>query len=138
MKHRHFSTMVALPAALLFACAASAQMRPQTPQPQTNPQQMPQTQPMPQTQTPPAIPTTTQTRQCANGTNCYNDNNTNGMRGQSFSTLAGSKGYVTQAEAQHDPWLSSHFDQCDRNQDGKVTRTEYQRCHSQNATGGQP
>lgn len=145
MKRTTVPMVVALPAALLLACAAGAQQTPTTqPQPQSQPQQMPQTQPMPQTQAP-AVPTTTQTRQCASGTNCYDNNATdrdtggsNGTRGQSFASLAGSKGYVTQPEAQNDPWLSGHFQQCDKNRDGKLTRSEYRKCHRRNASGGQP
>lgn len=132
MKHTTVSMMVALPAVLLLACAAGAQQTPTT-QPQ------PQTQPTPQT---PAVPTTTQNIQCGNGGNCYDTNTTDrdtsgkSVRSQDFSSLAGSKGYVTQAEARKDPWLSSHFQQCDRNHDGKLTRTEYRKC--QNASGGPP
>lgn len=142
MKHPSVSMMAALPAALLFACAASAQQTPTTqPQPQTQPQQVPQTQPMPQTPAP-AVPTTTQNIQCGNGGNCYDTNTTDrdtsgkSVRSQGFSSLAGSKGYVTQSEARKDPWLSDHFPQCDRNHDGKLTRSEYRKC--QNASGGQP
>jgi hypothetical protein len=136
MKRTTVPVMVVLPAVLLLACAAGAQQTPTT-QPHTPPQQMPQTQPTPQT---PAVPTTTQNIQCGNGGNCYDTNTTDrdtsgkNVRGQDFSLLAGSKGYVTQAEARKDPWLSSHFQQCDRNHDGKLTRTEYRKC--QNASGG--
>ncbi|HEY8230818.1 MAG TPA: hypothetical protein VIG31_10245 [Rhodanobacteraceae bacterium] len=43
----------------------------------------------------------------------------------SFDDLAGSKGYITQQDAQHDAWLSGHFSECDANHDGKLTRQEY-------------
>lgn len=139
MKHTIVSMMIVLPLALL-ACAAVAQQTPTTqPQPQTPPRQMPQTQPMPQT---PAVPTTTQSIQCGNGGNCYDTNTTDrdssgkSVRGQDFSLLAGSKGNVTRSEARKDPWLSSHFQQCDRNHDGRLTRSEYRKC--QNPSAGHP
>ena len=134
MKHRSLSMLAAVPAALLLACAASAQ---QTPRQTTQPQ--PQTQPAQ-----PAVPTTTQNIQCGNGGNCYDNNTTDrdssgkSVRAHGFASLAGSKGYVTQSEAQNDPWLSSHFQQCDRNHDGKLTHSEYRECHRRNASGGQP
>lgn len=130
MKRRHLSMIVALPLALAFAGAAGAQQAPQS-QPQQQPQ--PQTQPMQQT----IPPTSTETMQCASGTNCYDnsttdrDANGNGMRNR-FSSLAGSKGYVTQSEAGGDPWLANHFPQCDANHDGRLTRSEYRTCHRQN------
>lgn len=132
MKRRSMSMLAALPAALLLTCAAGAQQTPTAqPQPQTPP-----------TQPTPAVPATTQNIQCGNGGNCYDNNTTDrdssgkSVRRQDFSLLAGSKGYVTQSEAQKDPWLSSHFQQCDKNHDGKLTRSEYRKC--QNASGGQP
>ena len=132
MKRTPVPMMVTLPAALLFACAASAQQAPpQTPVPQSRPQQ-----------TQPAVPTTTQNIQCGNGGNCYDNNTTDrdssgkSVRAQGFATLAGQKGYVTQSEAQKDSWLSAHFARCDKNHDGKLTRSEYRKC--QNASGGQP
>lgn len=144
MKRKPLAMMAALPMALLLACAASAQQAPAQPQPQSPPQPMPQTQPMPQAPPTPAVPTTTQTRQCASGTNCYDNNatdrdtgGTQNMRGQSFLSLAGSKGYVTQTEARKDAWLSSRFPQCDTNGDGKLTRSEYRKCR-QPTSGGQP
>ncbi|WIG55348.1 MAG: hypothetical protein OJF61_001134 [Rhodanobacteraceae bacterium] len=45
-----------------------------------------------------------------------------------FDVLAGSKGYVTQQDAQRDAWLGAHFNACDANHDGKLTRQEYAQC----------
>jgi len=92
--------MVALAAALLFACAAHAQQapsqirQPQPRQPQPRTQQNP---PLPQ-----AVPTTSaQTMQCAGGGNCYDNNTTDRdisatdndntpRNNPKFSSLAGS------------------------------------------------
>ncbi len=60
----------------------------------------------------------------------YSQSMSNGASGQ-FSRLAGSKGYVTQSEAAQDPWLQQHFQQCDSNHDGQLTRSEYRQCHGQ-------
>lgn len=133
MKRQHVSMIIALPAALLFAGAAGAQQASPT---QSQKPEQPQQQMQP---TQPAVPTTTQTIQCAAGSNCYDNNTTdrdtprNGLRNgnRSFSALAGSKGYVTQSEASASPWLSSHFTQCDSNHDGKVTGSEYRGCTRQ-------
>lgn len=53
----------------------------------------------------------------------------------SFDALAGSKDYITQADAKRDAWLSGHFSVCDSNNDGKLTRQEYAKCMQQNGTG---
>lgn len=53
----------------------------------------------------------------------------------SFDDLAGSKGYITQQDAQHDAWLSGHFSECDANHDGKLTRQEYAQCMQKNGSG---
>lgn len=45
-----------------------------------------------------------------------------------FDDVAGSKGYITQQDAQRIPWLQSHFTQCDANGDGRITREEYSQC----------
>lgn len=104
-----------VPLALLFACAASAQQRP----PQTPPPT--QTQPIQ-----PAMPATTP----ANPDMPMSGNGTrNGS--ESFSVLAGSKGYVTLREAASDPWLANHFAECDTDHNGRVTRAEYNQCHRQ-------
>lgn len=71
---------------------------------------------------------------------------TNGSAGPvhgnpAFDEIAGNKGYVTQQDAQHDPWLAQHFSQCDANGDGKVTRQEYSQCRqgpSQNTMSSPP
>lgn len=47
---------------------------------------------------------------------------------KSFDDLAGNKGYITQQDAQHDPWLASHFARCDNNHDGKLSQQEYTQC----------
>lgn len=104
--------MVALvPVALLFACAASAQQRPQTPPPTQTQPAMPATAP-----TPPDMPMS------GNGTR-------NGS--ESFPVLAGSKGHVTLREAASDPWLANHFAECDTDHNGRVSRAEYNQCHRQ-------
>lgn len=137
MKHKPVAMLITVPAALLVALAVGAQQAP--PQTPTQSQQMQRMQ-----QTQPAVPTTTQNIQCGNGGNCYDTNTTDrdssgkAVRGQGFSSLAGSKGYVTRADAQNDPWLARHFDQCDQNRDGKITRSEYRACHRRNPSGGPP
>ena len=45
-----------------------------------------------------------------------------------FDDVAGSKGYITQQDAQRIPWLSQHFSQCDANGDGRITQQEYSQC----------
>ncbi len=45
-----------------------------------------------------------------------------------FDEVAGSKGYITQQDAQRVPWLGQHFSQCDANGDGRITRQEYSQC----------
>lgn len=55
-----------------------------------------------------------------------------------FDQLAGGKGYVTAQDAGNNAWLASHFDQCDADRDGKLTRDEFDRCtQGQNPMGGQ-
>ena len=56
-----------------------------------------------------------------------------GSMGQSmgspgFDEVAGSKGYITQQDAQRIPWLAQHFSQCDANGDGRITQQEYSQC----------
>ena len=46
----------------------------------------------------------------------------------SFEEVAGSKGYITQQDAQRIPWLGQHFAQCDTNGDGRITQQEYSQC----------
>jgi hypothetical protein len=95
MKRQQLSVMVALAAALLFACAAHAQQAPpRTRQPRPRTQQNP---PLPQT-----VPTTSaQTMQCTSGGNCYDNNTTDRdvnatdnddtpRNNPKFSSLAGS------------------------------------------------
>jgi len=53
----------------------------------------------------------------------------------SFEDLAGSKGYITQADARRDAWLSARFSTCDSNNDGKLTQQEYTQCTQQGGTG---
>ncbi|HLI17355.1 MAG TPA: hypothetical protein VKV22_03680 [Rhodanobacteraceae bacterium] len=111
MNIRHSSVIAAVPAALLFACAAGAQQRP------------PQTPPQPEQ---PAMPMTTQTNPNMNmsGNGARNGNET-------FSSLAGPKGYVTRSDAASDPWLANHFAECDTDHNGRITRSEYNHCHRQ-------
>ncbi|HEX5352856.1 MAG TPA: hypothetical protein VFW60_02130 [Rhodanobacteraceae bacterium] len=107
MKRQCISMIVALPAALLLACAANAQ------------QTMPQTTP-PQTR--PATSTTTQ--------NMQNMRRNSTRTAPSFATLAGSKGYVTKTDTQGHQWWANHFSKCDADHNGKLTRTEYAACRS--------
>jgi hypothetical protein len=51
---------------------------------------------------------------------------------QQFSTIAGTKDYISKDDAAQDTWLNSHFVQCDTDHDGKVTRAEYEACRVQN------
>lgn len=136
MKPQHLSLMAAVPAALLFACAAGAQ---QTPPQARQPQQSP---PVPQT----APTTSAQTMQCANGGNCYDSSTTDrdveatGNRGtprnsRTFSSLAGSKGYVAESDTAGHPWLASHFSECDSNHNDKLSRSEYRHCRQQYGNG---
>ena len=144
MKRQHLSLIATVPAALLFACAAGAQQTPpQTQQPQPQPQTQ-QTPPMQQT-----VPTTSaQTMQCANGGNCYDNNTTDrdthamGNRNaprnnQQFSSLAGSKGYVSESDTAGHQWLASHFSECDSNHDDKLSRPEYRHCRQEYGHGQQ-
>jgi hypothetical protein len=48
--------------------------------------------------------------------------------GPSFDDVAGSKGYITQEDAQRIPWLGQHFSQCDADGDGRITQQEYSQC----------
>lgn len=112
MNIRHSSVIAAVPAALLFACAAGAQQRP----PQTPPTRPEQ----------PTMPMTTQTTPNMNMSG-------NGARSgnETFSSLAGSKGYLTRSDAASDPWLANHFAECDTDHNGRITRSEYNHCHRQ-------
>ena len=142
MKRQHLSLMAVVPAALLFACAVDAQQTPpQTQQPQTQTQQ---NAPMRQT-----VPTTSaQTMQCASGGNCYDNNTTdrdinatdNGNMSRNhpkFSSLAGSKGYVSESDAAGHRWLAGHFGQCDSNHNDKLSRAEYRHCRQAYGHGRQ-
>jgi hypothetical protein len=51
-----------------------------------------------------------------------------GSGSPSFEDVAGSKGYITQDDAQRIPWLGQHFTQCDANGDGRITQQEYSQC----------
>lgn len=61
-----------------------------------------------------------------------------GAARQTFDDLAGRKGYITEQDAQRDPWLRSHFAECDTNRDGKISREEYNQCRKDQSTIGQP
>jgi hypothetical protein len=143
MQRQHLSLMAVVPAALLFTCAAGAQQAPpqtQQPQPQTQ-----QNAPM-QQQT---VPTTSaQTMQCASGGNCYDNNTTDrdvnatGNRNTprnhpKFSSLAGSKGYVSESDVAGHRWLAGHFSQCDSNHNDKLSRAEYRHCRQAYGHGQQ-
>lgn len=46
-----------------------------------------------------------------------------------FDTLDhSSTGYLTRADAARDRWLGGHFQQCDADRDGRLTRAEYDHC----------
>lgn len=119
MQRQHLSILAALPAALLFACAASAQGAPAQPPQQQMPPPPPAAQPQPQGMPPMQNQEPTQGARQGMG---------RASSTREFSKLAGRKGYVTRSEAASDPWLAQHFAQCDRKHNGKVTRSEYERC----------
>ncbi|HET9836413.1 MAG TPA: hypothetical protein VFP88_08745 [Rhodanobacteraceae bacterium] len=49
-----------------------------------------------------------------------------------FSTLdTQGNGYLTQQDASQNSWLGMHWSQCDSDNDGKVTRSEYDACSQQ-------
>lgn len=54
-----------------------------------------------------------------------------GVSMMDFSRVAGNKGYITRQQAKHEPWLKSHFDQCDTNHDGRIDRSEFDQCRMQ-------
>lgn len=66
---------------------------------------------------------------CMNGQNAANCGLNNGTPGN-FDVLAGSKGYISKADASRSPWIEHHFAECDSNNDGKITRTEYEACRN--------
>ncbi len=116
MNCKRFSLIAAIPMSLALAGFAFGQV--------------PTNQPPEQT-TPPAqhqYPQTRQNQPMQNQPMQNHMRNRNG-RSEDFSQLAGSKGYVTRSEAKNDPWLSQHFSKCDRDNNGKVSRSEYQQCH---------
>lgn len=121
MQRHHLSILAALPVALLFACAAGAQTTPAQP-PQPMPPPPPPTAP-PQSQNG-MPPSQGQAQGMQQGSS-------RSSGAQEFTELAGRKGYVTRSEAASDPWLAQHFAQCDRNHNGKVTRSEFRHCHRQ-------
>lgn len=120
MQRQHLPIFAAVPVALLFACAASAQATPAQPH-QQMPPPPPAASPQPQNGMPPM--------QGQGPTQGVPQSMGHRSGDQEFSTLAGRKGYVTRSEAASDPWLAHHFAQCDRRHNGKVTRSEYDRCH---------
>ncbi|HET9122486.1 MAG TPA: EF-hand domain-containing protein [Acidiferrobacteraceae bacterium] len=59
--------------------------------------------------------------------------NGGGMRGAagstSFNSLdRGHKGYLTRSDVASDPQIASHFSTCDKNKNGKLSRTEFRAC----------
>jgi hypothetical protein len=114
MKCKRISLIAAVPMSLALAGFAFGQVPPNHPPEQT---------------TPPAQRQYPQTRQNQPMNNRMNRMRNPDNRSGDFSQLAGSKGYVTRSEASNDPWLSQHFSQCDRDNNGKVSRSEYQQCH---------
>lgn len=120
MNCRRLTLIAAVPMSLAMAGFAFGQVPTNRPPEQTTPaqHQYPQTQPNPPMN------------------NRMNPTRNPDNRSGDFSQLAGSKGYVTRSEAANDPWLSRHFSQCDRDNNGKVSRSEYQKCHR--SQGSQP
>jgi hypothetical protein len=48
---------------------------------------------------------------------------------QDWNTLTGhDKGYVTRSDALPNSWLATNFSNCDKDQDGKVSQAEYDKC----------
>ena len=49
---------------------------------------------------------------------------------QDWNALSGhDKGYVTRSDALPNSWLAANFDNCDKDQDGKVNQAEYDNCN---------
>lgn len=136
MKRSHLSLAAALPVALLFACAANAQTTPSPAETTEAPSQEMQQEKMQQTSPEQAQEHETEAQQRATALPQSSPaNRTMHMENRSrtgrFSTLAGSKGYITQSGAASDAWLSQHFSACDSNHDGRITRSEYTECRDQ-------
>ncbi|HEY0178483.1 MAG TPA: hypothetical protein VGC30_02495 [Dokdonella sp.] len=52
-----------------------------------------------------------------------------GSGGDDWSMLKGhDKGYVTREDAPTNSWLATNFTKCDKDGDGKVTESEYEKC----------
>lgn len=145
MSFRRACFSFALPISLVLAVAACGQGNQGQPvqnQPGTgataaNPPlpNQPMNQPTPNHSAPAMVPTgpastaTTQNPACMNGQNAANCGPNNGAPGN-FNVLAGSKGYISKDDASRGPWIKGHFAECDSNNDGKVTRTEYDACRA--------
>lgn len=134
MKSIHLALVAAFPAALCLAGSAGAGSAAQTPAAAGSPPG--QTQPQAQTrqvrprepEAQPRASTMPTSSPASPGMQTDNPANPSGR----FSTLAGSKGYVTRNGAASDAWLMRHFPACDANHDGRITRDEYDACHQQN------
>lgn len=47
----------------------------------------------------------------------------------SFNSMdTGHKGYLTRGDVSADPNISQHFSQCDKNKNGKLSRSEFRAC----------
>lgn len=138
MNYRPAASMFVLIGVLALSSVGCSQSptpnnRQQATQPQPNTTAATQT---PSAMTPAQLPPN-------NGTAMPPTNGTTGMptaNGQSgdFDVLAGSKGYITQQDAQRDPELANRFSQCDTNSDGRLTRQEYSQCMANQGATGQP
>lgn len=127
---RHPASLPLVAAALAFtlaACGGSHHDEAQQPAPGSTAQLPPQP---PYTAAQPAPPATAEQPMGAGSSGMPPTNGSAGAAAQTpgFEQLAGTKGYITQQDAQRSPWLSRHFAQCDANGDGRITRDEYSRC----------
>lgn len=129
MKRHPASLPLVAAAALAFTLAACGSHHDETQQPAPGATSQLPPQP-PYTAVQPAPPATAARPMGAGSSGMPVSNDSMGAAGQTpgFDALAGSKGYVTQQDAQRIPWLNQHFAQCDANGDGRITRDEYSRC----------
>lgn len=59
-----------------------------------------------------------------------------GASAATFSAVAGTKGYITRAEAHRIPWLEDHFAECDTKVDGRISHAEFDMCRQRLAQPG--
>jgi hypothetical protein len=59
-----------------------------------------------------------------------------GSAPETWSMLKGhEKGYLSKEDAQPNSWLAQNFKSCDKDNDGKVTESEYTRCEKMKSQG---